>query len=124
MVATNQVVLAMVTPSPCAQRFQVDADVRLSRRIRRDMESRGRSLDGVLQQYERFVKPSTEQFVVPTKRYADIIIPRGVENTVGVDMIAQHINGVLMQRELRSEAILRADRGNVLDDDREQSASR
>ena len=88
------------------------------------MESRGRSLDGVLQQYERFVKPSTEQFVVPTKRYADIIIPRGVENTVGVDMIAQHINGVLMQRELRSEAILRADRGNVLDDDREQSASR
>lgn len=85
----------------------VDADVRLSRRIRRDMESRGRSLDGVLQQYERFVKPATEQFVVPTKAYADIIIPRGVENTIGVDLVAQHINGVLMQRELQTEARMR-----------------
>ena len=85
----------------------VDADVRLARRIRRDMESRGRSLEGVLQQYERFVKPATEQFVEPTKSYADIIVPRGVENTVGVDIVAQHINGVLMQRELVSEHIFR-----------------
>mmetsp|Transcript_31492 Transcript_31492/g.82283 ORF Transcript_31492/g.82283 Transcript_31492/m.82283 type:complete len:256 (+) Transcript_31492:33-800(+) len=92
----------------------VDADTRLSRRIRRDMEERGRSLDGVLQQYERFVKPATEQFVVPTKRYADIILPRGVDNTVGVDIIAQHINGVLMQRELLSETLLQAHNGEAV----------
>ena len=54
-----------------------DADVRLARRIKRDMESRGRDLGGILDQYERFVKPATEAFVVPTKRYADIIVPRG-----------------------------------------------
>jgi uridine kinase len=83
----------------------VDADVRLARRIKRDMVSRGRSLDGVLQQYERFVKPATEQFVLPTKRYADIVIPNGVENAVGIDIVAQHINGVLMRRELMQETV-------------------
>jgi len=88
----------------------VDADERLARRIRRDMESRGRSLDGVLQQYERFVKPATEQFVIPTKRYADIVIPRGVENAVAIDVVAQHINGVLMQRELLAESHARESR--------------
>lgn len=85
----------------------VDADVRLARRIRRDMETRGRDLAGILQQYERFVKPATEQFVLPTKRYADIVIPRGVENTVAIDIVCQHINNVLLQRELQDEIVLR-----------------
>ena len=84
----------------------VDDDVRLSRRIRRDMEERGRSLEGVLQQYERFVKSSTEQFVKPTKQHADIIVPRGVENTVAIELVAQHINNVLTQRMLREESKL------------------
>lgn len=80
-----------------------DADVRLARRIKRDMESRGRDLSGILEQYERFVKPSTESFVVPTKAHADIIVPRGVENVVAIEMLATHINGVLMQREMMRE---------------------
>ena len=85
-----------------------DADVRLARRIKRDMECRGRDLTGILEQYERFVKPATEAFVVPTKAHADIVVPRGVENTVAIEMLAQHINGVLMQRELQAELAGRA----------------
>ena len=81
-----------------------DADVRLARRIKRDMEERGRDLSGILEQYERFVKPATESFVVPTKTYADIVVPRGLENTVAIEMLAQHINSVLVQRELAAEA--------------------
>jgi uridine kinase len=73
----------------------VEADVRLARRIRRDMASRGRDLSGILQQYEQFVKPSTETFVLPTKAHADVIVPRGAENTVAIDVIARHINSLL-----------------------------
>ena len=80
-----------------------DADVRLARRIKRDMESRGRDLAGILEQYERFVKPSTEAFVGPSKAHADIIVPRGVENAVAIEMLAAHINGVLVQREVRMQ---------------------
>lgn len=78
-----------------------DADVRLARRIRRDMADRGRDLSGILQQYEQFVKPATESFVVPSKQHADIIVPRGVENSVAIDFVAQHINNVLVQRDVR-----------------------
>ena len=67
-----------------------DADVRLSRRIAATLRS-ARDLDGVLQQYERFVKPSYEEFVLPTKAHADIIVPRGAENKVAIEIIAQHI---------------------------------
>jgi len=82
-----------------------DADVRLARRIRRDMADRGRDLSGILQQYEQFVKPATESFVVPSKQHADIIVPRGVENSVAIDFVAQHINNVLVQRDLEAEAV-------------------
>ena len=88
-----------------------DADVRLARRIRRDMASRGRDLDGILQQYEQFVKPSTEAFVLPTKSHADIVVPRGIENTVAIELIAQHINQVLVQREVEEEVELRFPQG-------------
>jgi uridine kinase len=81
-----------------------DADVRLARRIRRDMETRGRDLSGILEQYEKFVKPATETFVTPTRNFADVILPRGLENTVAIEMLAQHINGILVQRELAAEA--------------------
>eukprot|EP00190_Bangiopsis_sp_CCMP1999_P002417 CAMPEP_0198732430 /NCGR_PEP_ID=MMETSP1475-20131203/35864_1 /TAXON_ID= ORGANISM="Unidentified sp., Strain CCMP1999" /NCGR_SAMPLE_ID=MMETSP1475 /ASSEMBLY_ACC=CAM_ASM_001111 /LENGTH=229 /DNA_ID=CAMNT_0044495543 /DNA_START=176 /DNA_END=863 /DNA_ORIENTATION=+ len=68
-----------------------DADTCLVRRIRRDVESRGRDIEEVLVQYERFVKPAYEDLISPTKRYADIIIPRGRENDVAVDLLVQHL---------------------------------
>jgi uridine kinase len=64
-----------------------DADVRLIRRIRRDVNKRGRSLDDVLEQYLATVQPMHLQFVEPSKRYADIIVPRGGHNTVAIELI-------------------------------------
>lgn len=64
-----------------------DDDVRLLRRLRRDIMERGRSLESVLNQYERFVRPMHLEFVEPAKRYADIIIPHGGENAVALDMV-------------------------------------
>jgi len=64
-----------------------DDDVRLLRRIRRDILERERSLESVLTQYEKFVRPMHLEFVEPSKRYADIIIPRGGENEVALDMV-------------------------------------
>lgn len=68
-----------------------DADTRLIRRIRRDLKSRGRTLESVLVQYDRFVKPSFENYISPTKKYADVIIPNGESNTVAIGLIVQHI---------------------------------
>mmetsp|Transcript_11954 Transcript_11954/g.24293 ORF Transcript_11954/g.24293 Transcript_11954/m.24293 type:complete len:261 (-) Transcript_11954:77-859(-) len=76
-----------------------DPDVRLARRIRRDMAERGRDLDGVLQQYEQFVKPSFDMFIGPSKCHADIVVPRGADNLVAIEIIAQHINSLLIERE-------------------------
>lgn len=64
-----------------------DDDIRLLRRIRRDILERDRKLENVLTQYEQFVRPMHLEFVEPTKRYADIIIPRGGENEVALDMV-------------------------------------
>jgi uridine kinase len=64
-----------------------DDDVRLIRRIRRDIVERDRSLEGVLNQYEKYVRPMHLEFVEPSKRYADIIIPRGGENEVALEMV-------------------------------------
>ncbi|GAB2024239.1 uridine kinase [Lactovum odontotermitis] len=72
-----------------------DDDVRLIRRIERDIEERGRSLDSVIQQYLTTVKPMHHQFVEPTKRYANIIIPNGIENVVGVDILKAKIANLL-----------------------------
>ena len=68
-----------------------DDDVRIIRRIKRDMEERGRSLDSVIEQYLGVVKPMYHQFIEPTKRYADVIIPEGVTNTVAIDLITTKI---------------------------------
>lgn len=70
-------------------------DERLIRRIRRDTAERGRSLDSVLCQYQDTVKPMHEQFVAPSKKYADLIIPRGAENEKGVRILKEHIRGIL-----------------------------
>jgi uridine kinase len=69
-----------------------DADVRLMRRLRRDINKRGRSLDDVLEQYLTTVQPMHLQFVEPSKRYADIIVPRGGHNAVAVEMIVAKIH--------------------------------
>lgn len=68
-----------------------DADVRILRRIIRDVKDRGRSLDSVISQYLTTVKPMHEQFVEPSKRRADIIIPEGGENIVALDMLCQRV---------------------------------
>ena len=68
-----------------------DADVRIIRRIKRDVEERGRSLDSVISQYLATVKPMHEAFVEPSKRHADIIVPEGGMNSVALDMIIQRI---------------------------------
>lgn len=64
-----------------------DADVRLLRRLKRDLIERGRTIDSVIGQYESFVRPMHLEFVEPTKRYADIIIPNGGENVAALDML-------------------------------------
>lgn len=69
-----------------------DADVRLIRRIRRDMATRGRPLDEILDQYLTTVRPMHMQFVEPSKRYADVIIPGGAHNPVAIDMIVSQIH--------------------------------
>ena len=68
-----------------------DADVRILRRIIRDVNQRGRSLDSVIDQYLTTVKPMHEQFVEPSKRRADIIIPEGGENKVALDMLIERV---------------------------------
>ena len=68
-----------------------DADVRLCRRILRDVEKRGRTLESVVEQYQTTVKPMHEQYVEPSKKFADIIIPEGGKNLVALDMITGRI---------------------------------
>ncbi len=74
-----------------------DADVRILRRITRDIHERGRTLDSVTAQYLATVKPMHEAFVEPTKRYADIIIPEGVLNRAGFDVLMARIRSYLDQ---------------------------
>jgi len=72
-----------------------DSDTRLARRVPRDIHERGRDLEQVLTQYMTFVKPAFEEFCSPTKKFADVIIPRGADNTVAIDLIVHHISEIL-----------------------------
>ena len=72
-----------------------DDDIRIIRRIKRDMEERGRSLDSVIDQYTSVVKPMYHQFIEPTKRYADLIIPEGASNIVAIDLINTKVSTIL-----------------------------
>lgn len=74
-----------------------DADIRFIRRLRRDMNERGRSLDSVVQQYMGTVRPMHMEFVEPSKRYADIIVPRGGDNRVAMEMIVSRIDALLRE---------------------------
>ena len=80
-----------------------DADIRLMRRIRRDMRVRGRTLEEVLEQYVTTVQPMHLQFVEPSKRWADVIVPRGGHNKVAIEMIVAKI-----QRRLSSQRSVQA----------------
>ena len=68
-----------------------DSDIRLARRLRRDISQRGRELEGVFKQYTRFVKPSFEHYIAPLMSHADIIVPRGGDNEVAISLIVQHV---------------------------------
>lgn len=74
-----------------------DSDVRVIRRILRDMKERGRTLESVILQYMETVRPAHLQFVEPTKRYADIIIPEGGYNKVAIDILVTKINSILTE---------------------------
>ncbi|CAM2783805.1 uridine kinase [Streptococcus mutans] len=72
-----------------------DDDIRIIRRIKRDMQERGRGLDSIIEQYTRVVKPMYHQFIEPTKRYADIVVPEGVSNLVAIDLINTKVASIL-----------------------------
>ena len=72
-----------------------DADVRILRRIQRDVQERGRSLESVINQYLTTVKPMHEQFVEPSKKRADVIIPEGGRNLVALEMVVQRVKAHL-----------------------------
>ncbi|WP_078432415.1 uridine kinase [Metabacillus halosaccharovorans] len=72
-----------------------DADLRIIRRILRDIKERGRSIDSVIEQYISVVRPMHNQFIEPTKRYADIIIPEGGQNHVAIDLMVTKIQTIL-----------------------------
>ncbi|KAI9206344.1 uracil phosphoribosyltransferase-domain-containing protein [Polychytrium aggregatum] len=77
-----------------------DADIRLARRLKRDVAERARDIRGVLSQYMKFVKPAFEEYIYPTMKYADIIIPRGLDNTAAIDVIVKHVMRRLSERGL------------------------
>ncbi|MGX7109685.1 uridine kinase [Facklamia miroungae] len=81
----------------CDIKIYVDTedDIRLARRIKRDVIKRGRSVESVLEQYESVVKPMHHQFTEPTKRYADIIVPEGGHNHVAIDLLVTKINTII-----------------------------
>ncbi len=72
-----------------------DADIRLCRRIKRDVTKRGRTLESVIQQYKQTVKPMHEKYVEPSKRFADLVVPEGGKNQVALDMIEGRIRSHL-----------------------------
>jgi uridine kinase len=82
-----------------------DADLRFIRRIQRDIHERGRSLESVVDRYLRTVRPMHLEFVEPSKRYADIIIPRGGLNSIAIDMVVARIEGMLNHDEPHQKTV-------------------
>ncbi|XP_062323064.1 uridine-cytidine kinase-like 1 isoform X2 [Osmerus eperlanus] len=83
-----------------------DSDIRLVRRLKRDISERGRDINGVIKQYNKFVKPAFEQYIEPTVPVADIVVPRGGENFVALDLIVQHVHSQLEKREITVRSAL------------------
>eukprot|EP01118_Nematostelium_gracile_P008637 TRINITY_DN2865_c0_g1_i1.p1 TRINITY_DN2865_c0_g1~~TRINITY_DN2865_c0_g1_i1.p1 ORF type:complete len:470 (+),score=123.85 TRINITY_DN2865_c0_g1_i1:40-1449(+) len=80
-----------------------DSDIRLARRIKRDVAERGRDVGGIINQYLRFVKPAFDDYIRPTMKYADLIIPRGVENRVAIEILVKSLKDKLLERGLNSQ---------------------
>ncbi len=80
---------------------ETDSDIRLSRRLNRDISQRGRDIKSVLEQYERHVKPAFDYYIAPTMAHADIIVPRGGENEVAIDLIVHHVQNQMDARGFR-----------------------
>jgi len=72
-----------------------DADIRFIRRLQRDIAERGRTMESVIEQYLTTVRPMHLEFVEPSKRYADVIIPEGGFNVVALDMVVARVQGLL-----------------------------
>jgi uridine kinase len=81
--------------------IDTDSDVRLSRRLRRDITERGRELEGVLKQYNKFVKPAFDHHIAPSMIHADLIVPRGGENKVAINLVVRHVHTQLQSRGLK-----------------------
>ncbi|MDQ0158708.1 uridine kinase [Alkalibacillus salilacus] len=77
-----------------------DADIRIIRRMMRDIKERGRTLESVMDQYMNVVRPMHLQFVEPAKRYADIIIPEGGENHVAIDLLSTKIKSIIDKKQI------------------------
>jgi uridine kinase len=77
-----------------------DADIRILRRLQRDIKERGRTVESVIEQYVNVVRPMHNQFVEPTKRYADVIIPEGGHNYVAIDLMVTKIQTILEQKSI------------------------
>lgn len=77
-----------------------DADIRIIRRLKRDITERNRTMEGVMEQYLTTVKPMHDQFIEPTKKYADVILPNVKRNFVGIDLLETKINSVLNEKML------------------------
>ena len=75
-----------------------DPDVRFIRRLKRDLTERGRTLDSIIRQYESSVRPMHLQFVEPSKRYADLVIPEGGYNVVAIDLLKTKIRALLSEK--------------------------
>ncbi|RFU32882.1 hypothetical protein B7463_g3452, partial [Scytalidium lignicola] len=86
---------------------EADADTCLSRRILRDVEERGRDIEGCIKQWFAFVKPNFERYVEPQRKVADIIVPRGVQNRVAINMVIQYIERRLLEKSTSHRAHLK-----------------
>eukprot|EP00123_Amoebidium_parasiticum_P013472 comp21974_c0_seq1/m.31742 comp21974_c0_seq1/g.31742 ORF comp21974_c0_seq1/g.31742 comp21974_c0_seq1/m.31742 type:complete len:495 (-) comp21974_c0_seq1:783-2267(-) len=76
-----------------------DSDIRLARRsVKRDISERGRDINGVIQQYNRFVKPAFDEYIYPTLKYADVVVPRGADNLAALNLIVRHVQRKLKER--------------------------
>ena len=102
-----------------------DGDIRLARRIQRDITDRGRTIESVLAQYNRFVKTSYDEFIKPTMKYADIIIPNGKTNTKAIDFVINNLKIQIPLKDLglphKSSSHDKESQTNILQDEVNQS---
>ncbi|KAL8898634.1 MAG: hypothetical protein Q9207_006604 [Kuettlingeria erythrocarpa] len=86
---------------------EADADLCLARRILRDVKERGRDIEGCIKQWTSFVKPNFQKHVQPQRENADIIVPRGIDNTVAIDMVVKHIQLLLTKKSRKHQEDLK-----------------